>query len=65
VAAEKLDEGTTALSPAERVIHRRASVDICLTGARILSPKFQNRVKMRASRPLFLNSQSSGSTTIK
>ncbi len=46
-----LDEGTTALtpalSPAERVIHRRTSVDICLTGARILSLKFKNSVKMR------------------
>ncbi len=53
--AEKLDEGITALtpalSPAERVIHRRTSVDICLTVARILSSKFKNSVKKM--HPLF------------
>ncbi len=52
--AEKLDEGMTALTPAlspeERVIHRRTSVAICLTVARILSPKFKNGVEMRTTR---------------
>ncbi len=50
-AAEKLDEGTTALTPAlspkERVIHRRTSVDISLTVARIPSSKFKDGVRMR------------------
>ncbi len=49
--AEKLDEGTTALtpalSPAERVIHRRTSVDIWLGAARILSSKFKDSDELR------------------